>query len=96
MAGLVYNGCETTGHSTYPPTTVIATQSKVFVEGIAACIEGDSIVPHTNTVKPHDTHSGAIIANTNKVYITGVKAAQIGDSISCGDMIAQSSKKVNI
>lgn len=96
MAGLAHHGSVTTGHATYPPTTLIATQTKVLVEGIPACIEGNLIVPHTNTVKPYDTHSGAVIADTSKVYITGVKAAQIGDSIGCGDMIAQASSKVSI
>lgn len=96
MAGLARHGSVTTGHETYPPTTLIATQTKVIIEGIPACVEGDTIVVHTNTVPPYDRHSGAVIANTSKVYITGIKAAQIGDSISCGDMIAQASSKVII
>lgn len=94
MSGLTYDGSITTGHSNFPPTTIIATQNKVFVEGIAACVEGDSIVPHTRTVKPYDTHSGTVVPTTKKVYIGGIKAAQIGDPISCGDYIAEASGKV--
>lgn len=97
MGGLVYHNSTTTGHSTYPPTTVISSQTKVFVEGIPVVGEGDLIKQHTNTVKPYDTHTGSVVkSKTSKVFVNGVKAAQIGDTISCGDFIAQASSKVNI
>ena len=96
MAGLSYDKARTTGHSTYPPTIINATQSKVFVEGIPVLVEGDPIVPHRNTVEPHDTHGGECVAGTSKVFVTGKKAVQMGDRISCGDTVAFSSSKVFI
>ena len=96
MPGLAYNGCSTTGHSTYPPTTIVSSQSKVFVQGNAICVEGDTIITHTNTVKPYDSHSGTLIPSTNKNYVTGKKAIMMGDKVSCGDTVIQSSGKVFI
>lgn len=93
MSGLSFDGAITTGHGQFPPTTIIATQSKVFVDGKAVCREDDPIVPHTRTTMPYDTHSGVIVPKTTKVYIMGKKAAQIGDAISCGDTIAEASGK---
>ncbi|QQG32243.1 hypothetical protein CkP1_0168 [Citrobacter phage CkP1] len=96
MAGLSYNNAITSGHDAFPPTNVIATQSKVFTGGIQVLIEGDSIIPHTRTVKPHDTHGGVTQPRTSKVYVTGKKAVQMADPISCGDTVAESSSKVFI
>lgn len=96
MAGLSYDKARTTGHEQFPPTVINATQSKVFVEGIPVLVEGDSITPHTRTVKPYDTHGGTTIASTPKVFVTGKKAIQMADSISCGDTVAMASPKVFI
>ncbi|QBX32833.1 hypothetical protein Asfd1_207 [Aeromonas phage Asfd_1] len=96
MPGLTYDMSWTTGHDTYPPTRIRATQGKVFVDGIRVVVEGDRIIPHTNTVEPHDTHDGYVIPTTGKIFIGGKRAASIGDPISCGDTIAQSSSKVFI
>lgn len=88
MPALTYNGCRTTGHSIYPPTTVIASQSKVFTQGQAVVIQGDHIIPH-----PHD---GTCIASTSKVFVQGQPAIRIADKLSCDDNIAQGSSKVFI
>lgn len=87
MPGIAYNMAMTAGHGKYPPTAVIASQSKVFVGGIPALVDGDSIIPH-----PHDGKCQA----SSKVYIGGKAAAKMGDPISCGDMIAMSSSTVFI
>ncbi|AHY25136.1 PAAR motif of membran proteins [Pectobacterium bacteriophage PM2] len=94
MAGLSYNKCITSGHSSYPPTDLNSTQSKVFTGGIPVLVEGDQITPHTNMVHPYDTHGGSVQPRTSKVYVTGKKAAQMADPISCGDTVSQSSNKV--
>lgn len=96
MAGMSFDKCITSGHGAFPPTVVNSTQSKVFVEGITALVEGDQITPHTRIVKPYDTHGGTVQPKTNKVFISGKKAVQISDKISCGDTVAQSSHKVYI
>ncbi|APU02194.1 phospholipase [Aeromonas phage Riv-10] len=96
MPGLTYDMAWTTGHDTYPPTRIRATQGKVFVDGIHVVVAGDTIVPHTNTVEPYDTHSGYVIPTTSKIYVGGKPAASIGDPTSDGDTIAQSSSKVFI
>lgn len=96
MAGLSYNKARTTGHSNFPPTIINASQSKVFVDGIAVLVQGDKITPHTRTSEPHDTHDGEAIASTSKVFVVGKPAIQMGDRISCGDTVAQSSSKTFI
>lgn len=96
MPGLTYDMAWTTGHDTYPPTQIQATQGKVFVDGIKVVVEGDRIIPHQNTVEPYDVHDGYVIPATAKVFVGGKPAASIGDPISCGDTIAQSSSKVFI
>ena len=92
MRGAVYDKCMTTGHGTWPPTPVNATQSKVFIQGKPAIVRGDPITPHTNNVPK--THGGSVITSTSKIFVQGVPLALIGDSISCGDTISQSSSKV--
>lgn len=96
MSGLSFNNAATSGHATYPPSKVNSTQSKVFVEGKPVLIDGDPMIPHTNTVEPYDTHPGKAQATTSKVYVTGKKAVQMADPVSCGDTIAQASPKVFI
>lgn len=96
MAGLSYDKCVTAGHSAYPPTQINATQSKVFVGGIPALVDGDPITPHTKIVKPYDTHGGNAQPRGNKVFIGGKKAVQMADPISCGDTVAESSSKTFI
>lgn len=96
MAGLSYDKAVTSGHSAYPPTQINATQSKTFVQGIAALVDGDPITPHTKTVKPYDTHGGVCNPTTSKVFIGGKKAVKMADPISCGDTVSQSSNKVFI
>lgn len=92
MAGIAYHGAVTTGHGTAPPTTVIATQDLVYVEGKPAVVEGDRIVPHS--YKDDSPHGGVVISSNDVVYIMGKKVGQIGDDISCGDVIAESSSVV--
>lgn len=94
MSGIAKNGAKTSGHEQFPPTTVQASSTKVFVEGSTVCLNGDPIVPHTRQVDPYDTHGGNVEATTSKVYVEGKPVARIGDPISCGDTIAQGSSKV--
>lgn len=96
MAGLSFNNAVTAGHEAWPPTNVLASQSKVYVDGIQVLREGDQIIEHTEIKKPYETHGGTVIARTSKVFVQGIKAAQMADSISCGDTIAQSSSKTFI
>jgi len=96
MSGLSFDGAMTSGHATYPPSIIKSSQSKVYVVGIPALVDGDQMVPHTNTVKPYDTHGGQAQATTSKIYITGKKAVQMADPVSCGDTVAQASPKVFI
>lgn len=96
MSGLSFNKAITSGHATYPPTDINASQGKVFTGGIAVLVDGDQITPHQNMVEPHDIHGGTVQPRTNKVYVTGKKAVQMADPISCGDTVSQSSSKVFI
>lgn len=91
MRGVVYHGCGTTGHGPYPPTTVIASQSKVKIQGIPAVVRGDFIVTHC---KPKSCHDGTVITSTSKIKVSGKPIALMADSITCGDIIAKSSSKV--
>lgn len=96
MPGLSFDKAVTAGHDSWPPTIVNATQAKTFVESIPALVEGDQIVPHTEMVKPYETHGGSAVATTSKVFIGGKRAIMMADPISCGDTVAQSSSKVFI
>lgn len=96
MAGLSFDKCLTAGHQAWPPTSINASQGKVFTGGIRVLVAGDAIVPHTETKKPYETHGGVTQPRTNKVYVTGKKAVQMADPISCGDTVSQSSSKVFI
>lgn len=93
MPGLSYNNAVTAGHEAWPPTNVIASQAKVFVDGIPVLREGDQIIEHTEIKKPYETHSGTVISRTAKVFVQEIKAAAMADGISCGDTIAQASSK---
>ncbi|MGL4521474.1 MAG: PAAR domain-containing protein [Bacilli bacterium] len=92
MAAIATHMCKTAGHADFPPSQVIASSKSVFINGKSVVLEGDKMLPHTNT-KP-ETHDGVVIASTSKLFIEGKKVAMIGDSISCGDTIAQGSSNV--
>lgn len=94
MSGIAKDGALTSGHQQFPPTTVTASSTKVFVEGSKVCLNGDPIIPHTRQVEPFDTHTGNVQATTSKIFVEGIRVARIGDPISCGDTIAQGSSKV--
>lgn len=94
MSGIAKDGAKTSGHEQFPPTTVTASSTKVFVEGSKVCLDGDSIVPHTRQVKPFDTHTGNVNATTSKIFVEGKPVARMGDPVSCGDTIAQGSSRV--
>ena len=49
MASVSHDGAMTTGHGPYPPTPIQATQSKVFVGGIAALVNDDNADYHGHT-----------------------------------------------
>ncbi len=84
---IVLNGDSSTGHETFPPTTVIASSS-VTINGVTVVLDGDSCEPHTNSVGV--THTPTIIASS-AVTINGKKVALDGDALSCGDAIIASS-----
>ena len=54
-----------------------AGQSKVFVEGIAACVEGDVIMPHPRRGCELDEQT--ISQFSSKVFAAGRGIARIGD-----------------
>lgn len=87
MAAVTYNGAMTTGHGKAKPTQLVATQTKMFVDGLAVVVAGDPIIPHRG-------HEGVTIPSQTKLFIQGKPAIMIGDSISCGDMVAMGSPKL--
>ena len=94
MSAIAKDGAKTTGHEQFPPTKVIASSTKVFMNGSKICLDGDPIEPHTRQVKPYDTHMGVVQATTSKIFVEGKPVARIGDPISCGDTIAQGSDQI--
>ena len=95
MSGPATTGALTSGHATYPPTTIIAGSSKVTIEGKGALsIAQHSHVPHANTLPPFDVHSGVVTVGSPKVFIEGSPAVRIGDPLSCGDTVASGAIKV--
>lgn len=86
----------TTGHGTYPPTSVGGGSSKVRVQGKPALSVANTIhAGHTNTVKPHDFHASSMASGSSKVRVQGSPAVRIGDPLACGDTVAGGSSKVN-
>lgn len=89
MAGIALDRALTTGHSSAPPTVVLATQDHVIIEGRRAVVEGDRIIEHNYHDKP--PHGGTVICHNNNIFIMGKKVAQVGDKITCGDTISEGS-----
>lgn len=86
----------TTGHGTYPPTSVGGGSPKVRVQGKPALSVSNTIhVRHTNTIPPYDTHASTMASGSSKVRVQGSPAVRIGDSLACGDTVAGGSPKVN-
>lgn len=96
MPALAKAGDPTTGHATYPPTTVSGGSGKVSADGVAVLSVANVVHDgHTNTVKPYDFHQGSGAAGSSKVFIEGSPALRIGDTLTCGDTIAGGSGKTN-
>ncbi|AUR86073.1 PAAR motif protein [Vibrio phage 1.081.O._10N.286.52.C2] len=95
MPALARAGDSTTGHETYPPTTVVGGSSKVTAEGVGVLSKDNLIhVTHCNTVDPYDCHAGSAATYSDKVFIEGSPAIRIGDTITCGDTVAGGAGKV--
>lgn len=92
MPGIHREGDNTTGHGCWPPTVPASYSPTVFVNGLAAVRNGDSIVPHTCAAIP-ETHAGTY-AGAGTVYVNG-RAVQVqGNPVSCGDAAAGCSANV--
>lgn len=88
MPSVSFNMCATTGHDSYPPTQVPATQSKLFVQGQAVLKNGDIALPHGHPIP------GKCIASQSKLFVQGIPIIMIGDSLDDGDFMAQGSPKL--
>lgn len=94
MPAVSVNSAITSGHSQFPPTTVIATAATVFVNKTPVLRVGDMIVPHARLVIPFDVHPGKVNIGSSTVFAEGKAIARIGDTIECGDTIALGSSNV--
>lgn len=79
-----------TGHGCFPPRSVIAGSTDVFVEGISAIRIGDPWESHTCV----STHDGVQASGSSTVFVNGVPLARIGDVVSCGSSAATGSDTV--
>lgn len=90
MPAVSFNMCLTTGHDSYPPTQVPSTQSKLFLQGQAALVNGDIALPHGHP------NPGKCIASQSKLFVQGKAVIMIGDQLDDGDHMAQGSPKLFI
>ncbi|ADG60062.1 PAAR motif of membran proteins [Acinetobacter phage Acj9] len=88
MPAVSYNNCMTTGHGSYGPTNIPATQSKLFVAGQAVLINGDAANYHGHSPV------GICIATSTKLFVNGIPVVRIGDMLTDGDTVAQGSPKL--
>lgn len=87
MPALSYNLCMTTGHGPYRPVPINASQSKFFIAGQPALVNGDLANNHGHTPV------GQCVATSTKFFIGGKAAVRIGDPLTDGDYVAQGSPK---
>lgn len=87
MPAVSFNQAMTTGHGKYKPTNINASQTKVFVGGIAVLIAGDLANYHGHNPV------GQCIASQSKFFIGGIPVIMIGDSLTDDDHVAQGSPK---
>lgn len=94
MSGVAQLSAPTTGHITWPPTTVIQGTPTVIVEGLPATGIGMPCIPHVSTAFPFPVHPVAIAMGSSSVVGEGIPLARIGDACTCGDAIAMGSGAV--
>ena len=83
-----------TGHGTWPPRNCTSGSPNVFVNGIAVHRQGDSWSPHTQIVKPYETHASTLASGSSTVFVNGKQMGRIGDPVACGSVVAQGSSNV--
>ena len=88
MPAVSFNMCMTTGHDSYPPTQVPATQSKLFVQGQAVLKNSDEALNHGHK------NPGKCIASQSKLFVQGQAVIMIGDRLDDDDYTAQGSSKL--
>jgi uncharacterized Zn-binding protein involved in type VI secretion len=81
------------GHSSFPPTPVIAGSPNVFVNGRPAARLGDALAPH-GSPSPSTPHGRSIAGGSGTVFINGRPASRIGDPIDCGGSLVTGSPNV--
>lgn len=86
----------TSGHTTYPPQTIIVGSPNVTCNNIPLARVGDKVSVHVNTVLPYDAHDSVIAVGSSKVTCNNKPVARVGDSIACGGTIVTGSNNVDI
>lgn len=94
MSGVATMTSSTSGHITWPPTTIIQGMGTVIVEGLPATGIGMAGIPHVSTAFPFPPHPVAIAMGSGTVIGEGIPIARLGDSCACGDTIAMGSGTV--
>jgi uncharacterized Zn-binding protein involved in type VI secretion len=84
----------TAGHACFPPTAIIGSCSKIYINGILASKLGVGVASHRCG---KTTHAGrTVTGGSSTVFFENARATRIGDSVNCGDTIGQGSKNVII
>ena len=77
-----------TGHGCDATAVAGATQSQVYINGLAVVRRGDPVSPHT---RPYGfwcvPHTSFVNQGSPDVYLNGIKVARIGDSADEGVMV---------
>lgn len=94
MPGAVRKGDMDSGHGPWPPRPCTSGSPDVFVNGIPAHRMGDAWAPHTETVKPYETHSSVAATGSSTVFVNGKPKCRVGDKVACGSVMVGGSSDV--
>lgn len=86
----------TSGHTTYPPQTIIVGSPNVTCNNIPLARVNDMVSIHVNMVLPFDAHASVISVGSSKVTCNNIPVARVGDSIACGGVIILGSNNVDV
>lgn len=94
MTGAVRKGDMSSGHGPWPPQPATGGSSDVTINSIPVVRVGDAWAPHTETVKPYETHGSVSSTGSPDVTVNGLPMCRQGDKIACGSIMVGGSSDV--
>ena len=82
-------GDKTQGHGDHGPLTITTGSDKLKIGGVKVAIVGSKTTPGHGSEQ-------TITTGSSKLKINGVPVAIVGSKVSCGDVVATGSNKLNV